>query len=246
MKNKFKTIFPVVALLALILGLNMVQSRLEAQVGQVFPNVYQTSTLAVGWTAGTVNNGGEPVTITASSGAVTIQQDSCAAPLFNECNIVWANSSGTVTITATSAGIATASAAGNTILAYVETSGSAITSIVYPQQASIANMAQLQAYDCGIAVACASAGAAGSLLGTSTKIAFGSAAMTTGAAAITGLPFTNSSSYGCTASLAATSSSVGVATFVGLAAVPSSGSAMTITANGSAETTPVTFICIGS
>lgn len=96
------------------------------------PIVTGTTGLGVAWTAGTVNNGGHPVSVTAGTGTLTASQNSCASAAFSACNFVYVNSSGTVANTTTAA---TAAAAGNTLLAYVETGTSTITQIVYPWQA---------------------------------------------------------------------------------------------------------------
>lgn len=61
-------------------------------------------------------------------------ETSCTYPSFSGCNIVYASSSGVVAVTQT---IGTATAAGNTILAFVETNSTgsgAVVSVIYPYQ----------------------------------------------------------------------------------------------------------------
>lgn len=103
-----------------------------AQQNYIAPTVYSTNaTTGIGWTAGTVNNGGHPVSVAAGTSTVTLSEASCAPPSYTGCNFVYANSSGTVAVTTS---VATAAASGNTLLAYIETGATTITQIVYPWQ----------------------------------------------------------------------------------------------------------------
>lgn len=240
MKNtKIRSGYLAALAVVLILCMRFVgpNDTVNAQVGQMFPNVYQSTSTVVGWTAGTVNNGGEPVAIVAGTNAVTDSQTSCAAPAYSACNIVWANSSGTVSVTATSAGLATATASGSTILAYVETAASgAITSIVYPQQASTASWpiaGTLNSY-CGTTSTCAN-----TFTGGSVRMVFGHAPLAAnGVLVVSGISpaFTSATSYACTASLAAGTSIV---------TVTQGTSTVTFTYPGAA-THEVYYQCIGS
>ena len=103
------------------------------------PHVYQpTDALAptglnVGWTNGSVFVGGAKVAVGAGTVAVTLNKASCQAPAYSGCNFIYANSSGTVAATVT---IGTASASGNSILALVTTSASAVLAVNYPYEDS--------------------------------------------------------------------------------------------------------------
>ncbi len=104
------------------------------------PYVYQPSDalapsgLYVGWTPGRIYPNGRTGTIVAGGTvAVTASKATCTLPTFSSCNIIYSNSTGTVANTTT---FDTANTAGNTILAYVQTSGSAVTSVIYPYQIS--------------------------------------------------------------------------------------------------------------
>lgn len=93
--------------------------------GAVATNVY--------WTAGTINNGGDSLAVTAGSHALTANQNNCAAPAFSACNILYADSAGAVDLTQT---LSTAVAAGNTLLAFIETGAAdaILTNLVLPPQ----------------------------------------------------------------------------------------------------------------
>lgn len=115
-------------------------------------------TTSIYWTAGTVANGGDSVAITAGSHALDASETSCAAPLYSACDILYANSSGTVDLTTD---IYTASASGNVILAFIETNGSSVpTNIVLGSQNGAVSLAAS-----GSRVASVSTAAAGSVLG---------------------------------------------------------------------------------
>lgn len=88
--------------------------------------------LTITYTAGTVNNGGHPVAITAGTASATTNKTDCSSPGFANCNFLYANSTGTVAITTT---LATAVAPGNTLMALIETTaGGNVSQIVYPLQ----------------------------------------------------------------------------------------------------------------
>lgn len=91
----------------------------------------RASGLYVNNTAGKIYLGGAAVSVSASQTLTTASKTNCDGPAYSSCNIIYANSSGTVASTAT---LSTARAYGNTILAYVETSATAVTSIIYPWQ----------------------------------------------------------------------------------------------------------------
>lgn len=97
------------------------------------PTVYVSSGLTVKRTAGTVNNGGKPVSVAADGTgvAVTANMNDCSAPAFAACDIVYVNSAGTVAVTTS---ISTAASAGNVILAYVTTGATTVSSIVFGWQ----------------------------------------------------------------------------------------------------------------
>ena len=89
-------------------------------------------TTSIYWSAGTVYNGGHSVAITAGSAALGASKTDCTYPSYTSCDILYANSVGTVAVTVT---IGTAAAAGNTILAFIETTaGSVPSNIVLPLQ----------------------------------------------------------------------------------------------------------------
>lgn len=132
------------------------------------------------WTAGVINNGGHAVSITAGSVVLDSSKTDCAAPTFTTCDMLYANSSGTVSLTTTAA---TAGGSGNTLLAIVETNGSHVaTRIVSPLQSgtlSIAALALAPAGTLGVA-----SGGTGLTSGTSGGIPgfTGSTTMTSSAA----------------------------------------------------------------
>lgn len=95
------------------------------------PTVTAGATNTISWTAGTVNNGGHPVAISAGTGTVTLNKTDCSNPGYANCNFVFANSSGTVSVTTTQG---TAIATGNTLLALIETGAVTTTQVVYPWQ----------------------------------------------------------------------------------------------------------------
>lgn len=109
-----KTLWTLIVVLAAVVA--------QAQVVR-YPNVTGSGT-TISWSAGTILNGGHAVSIAAGTGSATTSKGDCSAPSFANCNFVYSNSSGTVAVTTT---LATAQSGGNVLLAFVETSGSAIT-----------------------------------------------------------------------------------------------------------------------
>lgn len=225
-------------ILTAVVGLQ-VPRTVEAQgVGTYrFPTVSQNTTTTVKWTAGTLNNGGHSVTVTASSASVTTSMTDCSSPSYASCNFVYANSSGTVGVSTTKA---TAFAAGNTLLAYVETS-TVITRIAYPQQASVPYSGGINSFtNCGSSITCATPA---QVQGMAVNVQAGSAALTGGTVTITGLSpaYTQNSStlaynFGCTVTLNATTST-SAAQF--MTCVPQSTTSIKITLGTSASSTDI-------
>ena len=88
--------------------------------------------LTVNYTAGHVYLGSGPVAVTAGRvTSLTASKTSCDYPTYSSCDIIYADSSGTVAFTTA---IGTARATGNSILAFVQTSSTAVTTIQYPWQ----------------------------------------------------------------------------------------------------------------
>lgn len=216
------------------------------QVNYRPPTIYQSAALTVKRTAGTVNNGGKPVAIAADTtgAAMTDSKNDCSAPTYTACNIIFANSSGTVTTTTS---IATASASGDVILAYVTTAAGAITSIVYGWQNGAAFSAgsstgagsSAAIANCGTLVACANTAV------PTAKIVYGTVPFTSASpstATITGLPFTSSSSYVCTASPVGATAAIAAAG----AAFGNVSGASTVITGPNTVTTVIDFICIGT
>jgi len=88
--------------------------------------------LTVNYTAGNVYLGSGPVAVVAGRvTSLTASRTSCDYPTYSSCDIVYADSSGTVAFTTA---IGTARATGNSILAFVQTSATAVTKIQYPWQ----------------------------------------------------------------------------------------------------------------
>ncbi len=240
-------VFAVILLMAFVSMIPKQPKEAQAQAYLVQPYIYQNTTTSVGWTAGTINNGGRAVAITASTGAVTRDMNDCTSPQFKSCNIVYANSGGTVSVTAASNAIAVAMQSGNTILAYVETNttNGAITQIVYPQQSSMSTGLNTSQTECLASSTCATP-----TTGASVKIAQGSATLVAGTIAVTGIPafsaFTTATlapSFGCMAMLNATTTTAAAQS---ISCVPVSSSSLTITVGASASATDkVRWIAIG-
>ncbi len=107
--------------------------------GFTLPYVTGTSTsLVASFTAGNLSIGSAPVAVVAGTVTTIASRTSCAKPAYTSCNIIWANSAGVVsnldstTFTPTSNALLTASAAGNSILAFVQTTATGISQITYP------------------------------------------------------------------------------------------------------------------
>lgn len=232
----FMVILAVTAMWAVVFVPNM---PVHAQQGTYFPpTVYQATTTTVGWNAGILNNGGHAVTITAGTSAVTTSKADCSLPVAANCNFVYANSSGTVAVTTTQA---TALASGNVLMAYVETSGSAITGITYPNQSSIPGNMQYVAQACGTTSTCAS-----TYVGPALKVAYGTVALVSAspsAATVASFSpaFTSSTSYSCSASPVGTSAAVAAA---GIAVNITSGTSVTFTGPNTV-TTVINYVCYG-
>jgi len=124
-----KTLLP----LALLVGMAALIAQTTNPGTFRAPTVYAVAKSAKAyWTAGTVNNGGHAVAVAAGSAATAASENDCTYPNFGACNILFANSSGTVAVTQT---IGTAAAAGDTIMAFIETDGSGYpNSVVLPLQ----------------------------------------------------------------------------------------------------------------
>lgn len=234
--------------LSVVLTLLMAMSALPAfaQANYRPPTVYVSSGLTVKRTAGTVNNGGKPVSVAADTTgtAMTDAKNDCAAPTYTACNIIYSNSTGTVS---TTTAIATASASGNVILAYVTTAAGAVTSIVYGWQNGAAFSAGSSTgagsaaaiANCGTLVACANTAV------PTAKIVYGTAALTSASpstATLTGLPFTSSSSYVCTASPVGATAAIAAAG----AAFGNVSGASTVITGPNTVTTVIDYICIGT
>jgi hypothetical protein len=96
------------------------------------PTAGGTAALSVSYTSGKIFVGGTAVYVTAGTlGSLTASATSCSAPTFSSCDIVYANSSGTVAFTQT---FATALGSANSILAFVTTSGTTVTGVTYPYE----------------------------------------------------------------------------------------------------------------
>lgn len=94
--------------------------------------------LLVNYTAGKLYLGDTPVSVAAGQLTMTASKADCTGPAYTACNIVYANSAGTV---ASTLAIATAAASGNSILAYVQTSSTAVTEIRYPWETTLGDPA---------------------------------------------------------------------------------------------------------
>lgn len=95
--------------------------------------------LKVNFTSGNLYLGDTPVSVAAGQViGLTASKTDCAGPTYTACDIVYANSSGTVAFTTA---IATATASGNSVLAYVQTSSTAVTEIRYPWETTLGDPA---------------------------------------------------------------------------------------------------------
>lgn len=233
---------------SILLTLLLVLPALPAfgQVNYRPPTIYVSSGLTVKRTAGTVNNGGKPVAIAADTtgAAMTDSKNDCAAPTYTACNIIFANSSGTV---ATTTSIATASASGDVILAYVTTAAGAVTSIVFGWQNGAAFSAG-GSTGAGSAAAVSNCGTTATCAVTAVpvvKFVYGTVALSSASpsiASLTALPFTSNTSYVCTATPEGTTAAVAAG---GIAINKTSGSAATLTGPNTV-TTVIDYQCSGT
>jgi hypothetical protein len=100
----------------------------QKSVGALAP----ASLLIVNVSAGKVYLGSGAITVAETTvTALTANKTDCDGPTYTACNLIYADSSGTV---AKTLAIATARGAGNSILAYVETDGTKVTNIQSPWQ----------------------------------------------------------------------------------------------------------------
>jgi hypothetical protein len=198
------------------------------------PKPIKNTALNVKWDSGAVANGGHVVGIAGTNVNVTASRSTCALPILDtsSCNIVYANSSGTVANTST---VATAIASGNTILALVETDSTTITRILYPSDFALNLPYVLQPVPI---VTSAGAG----INGATVQIVIGSGATTAGTLSITGLPFTSQTSYSCTGSTVNTTGT----TSMGSVSINNTG-ATTATAKitGNSGTDAISWSCVG-
>lgn len=251
MRKLFNSFGLAIAVIVAILGLQFMgvvsphDQELLAQIGQVFPNVTanvaSAGTNSVRVTAGTLNNGGHSVTVTASSVALVVGRGACTAPDFTACNIVYANSSGTVAVTSASNALAVANRSGNSVLAYVETNttgNGVITRIAYPTQSSVAPMMPAILTEC-----LASASCAAPVTGAAVKVAAGSATLSAGTVTITGIApafqydaSTLQPGYTCMAFFNATTTTAAQQT---VRCTPISGTSFSITVGVSASATDI-------
>ncbi len=126
-------IFVPLAILSMVLLLAVFAITQDIQQPRIGCVASDCSTLFVKNTGGTVLSGGHAATVTAAaSTAVAAAQTSCVSPTFAACNFLYVtNAGGAPAVTQT---LATAGAAGNVLLAMIETNGTAITRIAFPNQ----------------------------------------------------------------------------------------------------------------
>lgn len=247
MKRVDKFLALSLALLMSLLPLAM-PTPLMAQANLRVPSVTGTGLLAFKYTAGVVNNGGHAVTIAAGTGSATASQNDCAAPTYTACYFVYTNSSGTV---AGSTAKATVGAAGNVLLALIETDGTHITRIVAPQQNGTVNtQAPLATIgvpgalftSCTTTLVCTPGTTTASV-----KVAYGNASLSSASpstAAVSGI----SPVFGATTTMFCTATPVGTTAAIaagGLAINITSTSAFTVTGPNTV-TTNFNWFCIGT
>jgi hypothetical protein len=170
------------------------------------PTVYQGAVAtSIYWTAGNINNGGHAVVITAGSAALGAARTDCSAPGFAACDFLYATSAGGALLVSNV--LSTAAAAGNTIVALIETNGGSVpTKISTPLQAgSLWNKVTGPIINyCGTTVACGNTVVSGRAIEV-----FGTVALdNTGVAShaiVTGVspPYLATTSYTCNATPAA-------------------------------------------
>lgn len=88
-----------------------------------------TSSLVCSWGTGTIYTPNGAVAIVPGSTTVTASATTCARPGFTSCDFIYSNATGTIANTQT---LITATAAGNTVLAYLTTSSSGVLTVVTP------------------------------------------------------------------------------------------------------------------
>lgn len=242
MNTNFK-IRPVLMVLALIVWALIAQlpapSVMMAQTGLRQPSVASQTAFgafSIKVTAGTVNNGGHAVSVTAGSVAVILSKTDCSSPGYASCNYIIANSSGTVSaVTSLSAALAS----GNSLLAYVETSTVAVTRIVGANQANTPVVGGTLIVNCGISATCATPT---QVYGLGVRIFIGTVTMSSGAVTVSGISpaYTDVTTYGCVAGFS-TSTSAGSSpvTFTAV-----SSSSFTLASSGGGTST-LRFICTG-
>lgn len=213
-----------------------------AQANYNPPTVYSTNaTTGIGWTAGTVNNGGHPVAIAAGTSTVTLNKADCSAPAYANCNFVYANSSGTVAVTTT---IGTALASGNTVMALIETGATTVTQIVagwqsgtpYSTFSGAAGGSAASAQSCGATATCTP-----SIVGAY-KVVIGTVPLSSGTPStvtVTALPFTTTS-FTCTATPTGNTAAIAA----GGVAITYSTNTITFTGPNTV-TTVINYICVG-
>lgn len=239
LRNVGLTLALLVALTCLLLG--------PPVAGQTNPATFRAPSVYTGavatsiyWTAGHVANGGHLVTVAAGNAALGAGLTSCASPNYPSCDILYANSVGTVAVTTS---ITTAADTGNTIMAYIETSGGSVpTSVTTSEQSSLMwNASGGPVYtNCGNGLP----GACGNTdLGRSERVLMGRFTFdNTGAAShatITGMPYVSPTSYYCAAFPTGAADAI-----TDLYVIPDSASSVTFYKTAS-STAVYAFTCIG-
>ena len=247
-KDAIKTLKSLVPVL--LIGVMLI-AMVPAFADSTNPGRFRAPTVYAGavntkvyWTAGTINNGGDSVAVAAGSADLTTNMNDCSAPGYAACNFVYSDNAGTVAVTTT---MATALAAGNTLLAFAETGAAdaILANLVLPQQSGTlwrTAATRIMGQSCGVTNACAHTDISGSYRVVS-GITEALNAASPSVAAVTGISpaFTNATSYACSATLEGNSAATAAK---GLAITQVSGSAVTFTsANGATE--KVHYQCIG-
>jgi len=229
-----------------VLGLLALSTLALGQTSYNPPTVYAGSGLHILVTGGTVNLGGKPVTVAAvGATAVSANKTDCSAPSYPSCAIVYSDSSGTVALTTA---IATAATPTNTILAYVTTGASTITSIVAAWQNGqvFSNIGTATGATSGALMeACGTTTTCGKTTQLNPIVVSGTVPLSSGTpstATLTALPFTSNTSYVCTASPEGGTAAIAAG---GVAITKSSGSQVVFTGPNTV-TTVIDYICIGS
>lgn len=188
--------------------------------------VVSSSGLTITYTAGTINNGGHAVAITAGTVTATASRTDCAAPTYTICGFVYSNSSGTVAYTTA---LATAAAQGNTLMAFAESDGGGVTKLSFPLQNGAL-------FTSGLLVGSVNSAtnAAGTAI-TGLKLVIDKCTLGTNCAVTFTVPFTSQTSYQCTGTDQTAAAAVKV--------VNTSASVATFTGTG---TDVISFICGGN